>query len=253
MSQITQKGATGPLALQAGGSFQTSSDSALATLVGTRWDLSDGREVILAGTSSTTQTTAGQLYQDAALVSGHQNIGITGFTAYSNNGNVPASLTIGTNATAITASQYQGGFVVVNAGTGIGQTLRISGNSAVSSTTAGTITLEDAPNVALSTSDTKICLVPAHGANIIQMPTTQTNVPVGVALYPIAVSSYGFLLSKGLVSSLSDVSVAAAGRAISPSVTTAGTTTVSTGTLAVIGYTAQAGVSAEARTVFLNV
>ena len=62
MSQITARAANGPLALVANGSFQTSTDSALATLVGTRWDLSDGREVVLVSTSSATTTVAGDLY-----------------------------------------------------------------------------------------------------------------------------------------------------------------------------------------------
>jgi hypothetical protein len=264
MSQITQKSATGALALQANGVFQTSTDANLATLVGTRWDLSDGREVILVSTSSTGACTAGQLYQDAALVANHQNIAVTTVTAYSTNGNVPASVAVTLGATALTASQYQGGFAVINAGTGIGQTLRIASNpAALASATNVTITFEDGPNVALSTSDSKVSLIPAHGSNVIVSPTTPTNVTAGVGLNAIPASSYGFLVSKGLVSSLSDAKIAGVGQPISPSVTTAGTTTASTsilstgsnGTLtsAVIGYAAIAAVSAEARTVFINV
>lgn len=259
MSQITQKGAYGPLALQANGSFQTSTSADLSTLVGTRYDLSDGREVILVSTGSTTTATAGQLYQDAALVSGHQNVSVTSVTAYSTNGNIPASLSIGTNATAATANQYAGGFVVVNAGTGKGQTLRIASNSVFGATTTSTITLEDGPNVALSTSDSKVCLIPPHGANVIQMPTTPTGAVVGVALAPIAAGAYGFLTSKGLTSALSDASVPTIGMAISPSTTTAGAITAAIATNAgtnptsVIGYASQTGVSAECRTVFLNV
>lgn len=253
MSQITARGATGPLALQAGGSFQSSTDTSLATLVGTRWDLSDGREIILVGTSSTTTTTSGQLYQDAAIQSNYVNIGITSFTAYSANGNVPAQVGVGTNATTIAANLYQGGFLVVNAGTGKGQTLRIASHGAISSTTAGTFTLEDAPNTALATADTKIDLIPPHGANVIQMPTTATGAVVGLCLYPIAVSSYGFLLSKGIGASLSDASVASVGQPITYSVGTAGSTTLAGGTQAVLGYANQTAVSGESRSVFLNV
>lgn len=253
MSNITQKGATGALALQASGAFQTSTDGNLATLVGTRWDLNDGREVILVSASTTTTVTAGQLYQDAAIVASAQNIAVTAFQAYSNNGNIPAVISIGTNATAIVANQYQGGYVMVNSGAGmLGQTLRISENSAVTSATAGTITLEDAPNVTLTTAAT-LCLLPPHGANVIQMPTTATGAVVGEGLYPIAVSSYGFLTSKGLSAALSDALVASVGQAISPSTTTAGAVTLATAGSAVIGYANQTAVSAQARSVFLNV
>lgn len=253
MSQISQKGSYAPLALQAGGSFQTSTDASLATLVGTRYDLSDGREVILVSTSSTTTATAGQLYQDAAIVPNHQNCAITAFTAYSANGNIPASVTVTLGSTATTANQYQGGFLIVNAGTGKGQTLRVASNAAANSGSSCVFTLEDGPNVALSSSDSKVCLLPPHGANVIQSPTTQTGAVAGVALYPIAVSSYGFLASKGIVSALSDALVPAVGQSISPSVTTAGAITLSSGTGATIGYANQTAVSAEARSVFINV
>ena len=68
MSGITQKGATSGLSLTANGSFQSSTDSSLSTLVGTRWDLSDGREVILVSASSATTVASGKLYQDAAII-----------------------------------------------------------------------------------------------------------------------------------------------------------------------------------------
>ena len=73
MSRITQKGATSPLALVANGTFQTSTDASLATLVGTRFDTSDGRELMLVQAGSVA-VVPGKLYQDAALVANHQNL-----------------------------------------------------------------------------------------------------------------------------------------------------------------------------------
>lgn len=257
MSQITQRGATGPLALQAGGSFPTSTDAALANLVGTRFDTSDGREVILVSVASTSAATAGHLLQDTALVANHQNASVTAFTAYSANGNVPAKATLTIGATAMTANQYQGGLAVVNAGTGKGQVLRVASNTSfVSSGTQGTVTFEDAPNTALDATS-KISLVPAHGANVIDFPTTATSSPVGAAIYNIPASSYGFLVCKGITGVLSDPTVATAGYAIAPSTASAGNITVATatgGTLtnAVIGSALIAGVSGEARPVNLT-
>jgi len=253
MSYITQKGASGALSLTSGGTFQQSTDSELATLVGTRWDLSDGREVILVSTGSTTTATAGQLYQDAAVVPNHQNCAVASFTAYNGTTGVPATVVVTLGNTAITANQYRGGLLVVNAGTGIGQTLRIASHGAAAGSGTTAVVLEDSPNIALSVSDSKVCFNNVHGANVIVSPTTQTGAVAGVGLYRISPSSYGFMTSKGLTSCLSDALVAAVGQAISPSVTTAGTVTLSGSTTAILGYASQTAVSAEARTVFLNV
>lgn len=258
MSSITQKGATGPFGLTASGTFQQSTDSALATLVGTRWDLSDGGEVILVSTSAATTTVAGTLYQDAPLVANHQGLTVTGFSAYgsgtgagANSANATVTVTLG--ATALTANQYQGGFLVVQSSTGIGQTLRIQGNpAALSAATGVVITLEDAPNVALTTSSV-VSLIPAHGANVIINPTTPTNVPVGIALYPISPSSYGYLKCKGLVAAISDASVASVGNNIAASTTTAGDVTLFVATKTYLGSAAITMVSAQAYPVIINI
>lgn len=249
MSRITQRGATGPLALQANGAFQTSTDASLATLVGSRWDLSDGREVILVSASSVTTIAPGKLYQDAAIVPNHQNLAVTAFTAYSANGNVPPKVTVTLGATAATANQYAGGFLVVNDNTGEGQTLRIASHPAAALSTSLVITLEDGPSVALDTTS-EVCLIPPHGANVIIQPTTVTGAQVGVGLYTIAASSYGFLASQGLVSCLADGAIGV-GLGISVG-TVAGSVAVAAATTARLGYANQAGVDTEYRSVFIN-
>ena len=258
MSSITQKGCNGPLPLTANGTFQQATDVALATLVGTRWDLSDGGEVILVSTPSGTTTVAGLLYQDAALVANHQDMAVTAFVAYGTSGGVanststPATVTATLGGTAITLNQYQGGFLIVEEGTGIGQTLRIQENAAQATTNGNVlITLEDAPNLALDTTS-KVSLVPAHGSNIIVNPTTPTNVPVGVALYAISPSSYGFLKVKGLVGAVSDSSNASVGNSVAASTTTAGNVTLFVATKTYVGSAAITGVSTKATPIILN-
>ena len=116
MSQIVNRAATGPLGLTAnGGSFQTSTDVALATLVGTKWDTSDGRELILVSTPAATTVAAGYFYSDAALVSTSQGLTVSAFTAASVNGNVPASFTVTSGSSAaVAANAYQGGRITIN-------------------------------------------------------------------------------------------------------------------------------------------
>ena len=259
MSNITLRGAA-PFAVQAGGSFQTLSDANLATLVGTRYDTSDGRELIFVSVLSTDGATSGHLMQDAPLIANHQNCTISAFTAYSANGNTPASCIINLKATAVTAGQYAGGFATVVSGTGIGQTLRIANHPAiVASGTTGVITFEDGPVTSLVANDSTLSLIAARGSNVVDNPTTRTSDPVGVAFYPIGGGSYGFLVAKGIVAALSDAKIAAIGEAISPSITTAGCVTQSSATgatyttKAVIGHAVTLGTSATATAVFLNI
>lgn len=254
MSRITQKGATGPLALVANAAFQTSTDASLATLVGTRWDLADGREVLLvqAGGSN---LVAGVVVQDAAIIANHQGLDITAIQTYSANGNQPYQITATLGGTAVTANQYAGGFAVINVGTGKGQTLRIASHPAQSNGSGSVVlTLEEAPTTALSTSDSEVSLIPAHGKGVVITPTTLTNCVAGVTLYALAASAYGYIVCKGITSCLADAAPpAASGVAISPSNATGGA--VESGVVAqgIIGNAVQAGVSAENFAVFINV
>lgn len=255
MSQITQRGATGPLSLQASGIFQSSNDASLVTLVGSRWDLSDGREVILISAALSTTIAAGKLYAGPALVANHQNLTVTAFQAYSANGNVPAKVTVTLGGTAATAQQYAGGLAVVNAGTGLGQTLKISSNPAQATTTGAlVVTLEDGPNTALDTSS-KICLIPATGAGVVINPASASNTPIGVGLYPItstaSVYQYGFLVSKGPTSGFADGAVTV-GLGIAPSGSVAGAIAVAAATTARIGRALQAAVDTEYRTIYID-
>ncbi len=249
MSRITQKGAVGPLSLVANGIFQTSTDSSLATLVGTRFDTSDGRELMLVKAGGVA-VVPGKLYQDAALVANHQNLAVTAYTAYSNNGNVPAKVTVTLGATAATANQYAGGFVVVNDNNGEGQTLRIASHPAAALSTSLVVTLEDGATTALTTAS-EVCLIPPHGDSIIVAPTTLTGALAGVSLYDIAIGAYGFVTTKGLTSCLADGAVAV-GAMVGPSNAVAGAIEVAVLAQGIVGNASQAGVDTEYRTISVN-
>lgn len=251
MSHITQKGATGPLALVANGTFQTSTDANLETLLGTRWDLSDGREVRLGQVASGTTVVPGKIYQSAALIADHQNLATTAVVAYSNNGNIPASVTATLGATAVSANQYQGGFLIVNDATGEGQTLRIASHPAAALSTTCTFTLEDGPTTALVAVTSEVSLVPADGNAVIIMPTTATGAIFGASLYNVAASAYGFFVTKGVTAVLNDGNLTI-GSAVSISNAVAGA--VENGVIAqgFVGTAVYTGVDTEYRAVFLN-
>jgi len=271
MSRITQRGATAPIDLfKQATSLATGTgvvDPSFITYPGQKFDLADGREVTLVSNGAVALA-SGVLVQGSAIVANHQNLAVAVPTATpATAGTFRVSVTLG--ATKLTANQYQGGFAIVNAGTGIGQTLRISSNPGAAASAAGVIiTLEDAIAVTLDATS-KLSLHANPYQDVVINPTTSTNRVVGVTLYPLAaataitsdtngavtgvgIQQYGFVVSKGITSCLSDASVAAAGLGIAPSTTTAGAVTVQAATLANIGSAILLGVSAESRAIYLD-
>lgn len=251
MSRITSRGATGPLSLVANGAFQTSTDTSLATLCGSRWDLSDGREVALVYNSSAGAIAAGLNTQSPAIVANHQNIAVSAYQAYSANGNVPAKVTVTLGATAATANQYAGGYVVVNDVNGEGQTLKIASHPAADASGSLAITLEEGATVALTTSS-EVCLIANPFYNIIVHPTTTTGSLAGITLYALPASTYGFTVTNGVTSCLNDANTAA-GLPLMRSTNTAGALMTFASTGALVGNAAQAGVTTEYRAIQVNI
>lgn len=271
MSRITQKGATAPLGLfnqATSASTGTGNvDPNFVTYTGQRFDLSDGREIVIVSVAATALV-SGVLVQSPAIVAGHQTLAMTVPTA------TPA--TAGTNqilvtngSTVINAGFYNGGYVIVKDGTGIGQTLKISSHPGAAASGTCLITLEDPIQVTLDATSV-INLIQNPYQNVLIAPTTATGNVVGVTLYPLSASvaptwngtsgavattgtqQYGYLVSKGPVSCLSDASVATVGLGIMRSTTTAGTITVQTATGANIGNALQTTISAKAGAVFID-
>ncbi len=256
MSRLTQRGATGPIEL-----FNASTDASMATLVGSKFDSADGREFALVQNAGTALV-SGTLIMGPKPIANHQNLTVVSFTAFSANGNIPASVVVTLAGTLATANQYAQGYAVVNAGTGIGQTLKIKSHAAGTSSGNVTVVLEDAPGVALDATS-KVCLrLNPYGTQngtdfrtsgvIVTDHTAVTGQILGVALYPLAatstsVLSYGLIQSKGLIACLNDATTAQ-GLDLMPSSNTDGavmTYVVATNTR--VGVSTQAGVTTEAR------
>ncbi len=193
--------------------FVNSNDPSLATLVGNRFSSGDYREFVLVQNGASALA-AGNLVQGPASI-GANHTGLTCATAAI--GATQITVTLG--GTAVTANQYAGGFVVISAGTGKGQTLRIASHPAQTSTSGDVVlTLEDPLSVATSVSDSKASLTlnpygSSNGANvathgvIISPSAASTGPTIGVTVGPIAASSttvpsYGFIQTKGAVACL---------------------------------------------------
>lgn len=260
MSRITQRGQGGPLEL-----FQVSSDPSLATLVGAQFSSGDGRDYVLVQNAGTALA-PGKLVMGPKPIANHQNLATSTASAGA------TSITVTSGGTLITANQYAGGLLVVNAGTGAGQTLKIASHPAASASGTCVLTLEDAVNVATSSSDTKSCLRlnPFGSANgtdvrtsgvIVVDHTAPTGQLVGIPTYTIAASSatvpsYGLVQTRGSVSCLNDANTAvgaSGGLDVMPSANTDGavaTYVVATGSR--IGTSVQSGVTTEYRQIVIQ-
>ncbi len=209
----------------------TSTDTSLATLVGSKYDTADGRTFALIQNAGVALV-SGVLVQGPVAI-GANHTGLTLSTAAIGATAITATL----GGTAVTANQYAGGFLVVSAGTGIGQTLQIASHPAQTST-SGTVvlTLADPIKVATLTSDSKGTLVlsqfgSANGVDVrtsgcVVCPVTATGPVLGVTVSPIAAStttvpSYGFVQTWGPVACLNDATTAI-GLDLMPSTNTAG-------------------------------
>lgn len=160
---------------------------------------SDGRtfRYVKAGASA---LVPGNVIQSPAIVANHVNLTPTAAVAV---GDTTVTLTLG--ATAATANQYAGGYLTVEKGTtGAGQTLLIKSHPAASSSATLLVTLSD-PFVTATSGTVTMSLVRSNYDSVIQTPvTTLTGTPVGVALYPIAASSFGWIVSRGITGVTAD-------------------------------------------------
>lgn len=164
-----------------------------------------------------------------------------------------------TNGTAtITAAQFVGGTIsTYTTGTiAIGDEYTILGVTGTL-TTGGALSVQlDRPLRAAVTTSAKVNMKRSPFSGAIQFPvTTQTEIPVGVSIYPIAIAQYGWIQTHGPCAILSDNSTFAVGSQLSPSLAVAGAAGVNVAgtTHGVIGWARQAAASAHAISAFLQI
>ncbi len=237
-------------------------DPALKAEIGQKFRTADGRIVALVQNGAVALA-AGVLVQSEAEVTAHQKLAMTVPAAYpATAGSTQILVTNG--STVLNVNKFQGGFVQVAAGTGIGQISRIVSHQAAANAATFVVTLED-PLVTTLDATSKITLMQNPYANVIISPaTTATGAPVGVSLYPLAasvaptynattgaltaagVAQYGFITTHGFASCLVDSTVTNVGYPLGVSKTTAGTVGVATlTTVPQIAVSAQTLTSAQ--------
>jgi len=140
-------------------------------------------------------------------------------------GSKSISCTLGNTAT--TANMFDGGELVVESGTGIGQHFRIVSHSVTDAAGTATFIVDRPIKIALVASDSNISVRKNSYNGVIAFPTTPTGSAVGIALYAMSASYYGWIQSGGDAVALFDdkTNTAADESAIMPSRDVAGSVT----------------------------
>lgn len=198
-------------------------------------------------------TVVGNLLQEAALDTTYVNMVVAAAAAA---GDTTLSITNGTAT--ITNEQFYGGSLsIYTAGTiGVGDEYTIIAVSGTL-TTGGALTVTlDRPLRAAVTTAATVNMKRSPWSGVIQMPqTTQTGMPVGVAIYPITNAQYGWVQTHGPASALSDNSTFANGSQLSPSLAAAGAVGVNVAgtTHGIVGWARQAAASGKGIGIFLQI
>lgn len=243
---------TGPVTISDTDLYKSSSVASSAFQVGDLAFGSKGRmyRYALAGASALVK---GNLLQEAVEDTTYENMAI-GTAAVAGDNYLQV-----TNGTAtITSAQFVGGTIGVYTAGGVAV-----GDEYVITKITGTLTSGGALKVyvdrpvryAYSTA-AKVNMKRSPWSGVIQFPaTTPTGIPVGFAIYEIPAGEYGWVLTHGEVTALSDGSTFAVGSAVGTPSGTAGAITVyaAATTKFAVGVARQAAAAAKGIAIFANI
>ena len=168
----------------------------------------------LAGASN---LVVGNLLQAPAISSQFDDMVVPAAVASGTGPGAPITVTNGT--VTVNTNDFVGGTAVVS--NGEEYTILSTGSQAVTSGNPLPLYFDRPIRTAWTTSTTvTLRQNPYHGA--IQMPTTPTGQPVGVAIYAIPAATYGYVQVRGTAGVLSDNTTGAIGSDVSNSTATAG-------------------------------
>ncbi|HEX9059106.1 MAG TPA: hypothetical protein VF941_02910 [Clostridia bacterium] len=194
----------------------------------------------------------GNLLQAPAIDTQFDDMAVPAAVAAATAAGAPITITNGT--TTVAAGDFRGGTLTVSVTPGLAEEYTIIDHGTATSGSAWNLYLDRPIRTAWTTS-TKVTVRKNGYGGVIQMPTTPTAHPVGVAIYAIPASAYGYIQVRGTAGVLSDNSTGAIGSDVSNSTATAGAVGVAvTGTTRSLVGTAQRALSsAKAVPVFLKI
>lgn len=190
----------------------------------------------------------GDVQQSPAIVANHVNLTPTAVAAA---GDVTITVTLG--ATAATANQYAGGYLVIEKGTtGAGQSLLIKGHPAAASSATLTLTLSDAVQVATSGTVTASLVANLYNGTIQTPVTTLTGTPVGVAVGAIPAASFGWICSRGVTGVKADGIIAVGTVGVAVPAAAAGAAKVMAGTLFEVGMPCKTTIDTQVTPMYVS-
>lgn len=166
------------------------------------------------------------------------------------------SVTITPGATTASVGAFDQGYLVVNAGVGVGYTYSVEHSPVIASATNFILTLQDGLVVALdATSDVTLY---ANNCNGVVEGTSSTQQPIGIPLVSITAAYFGWAQTKGVVAALADETLTlgaqlTAGTSTSGALEEYDDTGSAPQTDNMVGWAVVAGVDTEYRPVFLTI
>jgi hypothetical protein len=240
MSNISQGPAVAPHGL-----MKTSNNSNVAATPGSNFFTADGRsfKYVLAGAVDLPEAV---LVQSPAIVVNHQ--GLTGTSQKIGD----STITVTLGATLATSGQYSAGFLEVSTGTGAGQRLKITSNTAAALSTTSIITLEDS-FVSAVDGTSRFNLIADLYSNVVINPIASTGAVVGATVAPIPAGQYGYVQIGGPATILNDADATiAVSTSVTPSATLAGAVEAQAGVTSSVGFAINAIVASQYGSVYLQ-
>lgn len=167
---------------------------------------------------------------------------------------------------AIAANKYQGGYLIVTRGTGLGETYRIVGNTATNTPATGNLHIKLAEPIKVAlTATTGVIIVPSIFTDCTVSATTSTQVAGVLMSTTTSTNLWAWICTRGVVACAEDATIpVTAGNQITASANTAGSygvlanngTTVASATSIrpIIGYSiTPAASSARVGAIYLQV
>lgn len=247
-------------------------DPNFVSYVGESFETSDGRTLVVVQ-NGTSAIGVGKVVAAPAEVTAFEGLAMTVPTA------TPATagttqILVTNGATVLNVNQYQGGYVIIQTGTGAGQQFKIASHQSAAASATFIVNLEDPIQTTLdATSKVHLVYNPYGGtyAGVVISPTTIASVPVGVTITSLAASTaatynattgaltangtaqYGLIQYHGPCAALIDSTVTNVGYPLGPSAATAGALGVATlTTKPQIAISGQTQTSADYGMVFLQ-
>ena len=182
--------------------------------LGTRAITPDGRVFYYAEASNTAIARGGNLVNGIAAVAAH-DMDLAAAAASAGAITFPTSTSL-----TVTKDQYKDAYVYVNDGPGEGEIYRVKSNTAVSSATGLSITIDEPDGIATAfTTDTKFGLMysPYKDIHIVDGNGTPTTGVVGVTTAPVTADYFCWVQTSGPAAVLIGAQVGIVGDGISVS------------------------------------